>query len=399
LIRWSRVALVSVSTTVGLWGCTELKQWDGAVPADAGTDADTGCDPTVCVDAAPDAELHCAPGFAPAGEECVPSPPSCAAVPLSCADDDSCCNSRFVEGGSYGRSWDQSDKPKQPGDELPIVGWVSSGGAETTVSDFWLDRYEVTVGRFRAFTSSYDEWRASGNPKSKAASHYRIPDSGWRSSWTLLIPETRADLLDGVAHGSESTCPVRSWTDAPDTNEDLPMVCVTWWEAFLFCMWDGGRLPTEAEWNYAAAGGGLQRAFPWSDSPASVDISFTDAVFDKGSGFHLAPVGSVRDRDGFYGQRDLAGNAWEWVLDPCNADQCTPFETAPPYPTGCSDCLVPFAEETDAGPAVAQAHMCRGGSWKYPPRTLRTAYRLAGVGAENRYDDLGFRCARNPAAK
>jgi formylglycine-generating enzyme required for sulfatase activity len=47
---------------------------------------------------------------------------------------------------------------------------------------------------------------------------------------------------------------VPSWTDTAGANEALPMNCLTWYAAFAFCVWDGGFLPTEAEWNYAATG-------------------------------------------------------------------------------------------------------------------------------------------------
>ena len=53
----------------------------------------------------------------------------------------------------------------------------------------------------------------------------------------------------------------QTWTA---NNDNLPMNCITWFEAFAFCIWDGGRLPTELEWNYAAAGGSSQNVYPCS---------------------------------------------------------------------------------------------------------------------------------------
>ena len=67
---------------------------------------------------------------------------------------------------------------------------------------------------------------------------------------------------------------------APGANESLPINCITWYEAFAFCAWDGGFLPTEAEWNYAAAGGSEQRAYPWSNPPTSTTIDCSHANYD-----------------------------------------------------------------------------------------------------------------------
>ena len=105
------------------------------------------------------------------------------------------------------------------------------------------------------------------------------------------------------------------------TGEHQPINCITWYEAYAFCIWDGGFLPSEAEWNYAASGGSEQRVYPWSSpsmpttidcahanySPMGMSPCSTTGPEDVGSD---SPTG-----DGKWGQADLSGNVWEWTLD------------------------------------------------------------------------------------
>src|SRR5213076_223676 len=64
----------------------------------------------------------------------------------------------------------------------------------------------------------------------------------------------------------------------------LPITCATWFELYALCIWDGGFLPTEAEWNYAAAGGNEQRAYPWSSPSSSLTIDETYASYSVALG-------------------------------------------------------------------------------------------------------------------
>jgi len=180
--------------------------------------------------------------------------------------------------------------------------------------------------------------------------------------------------------------PTQTWTDQPGDNEDRPINCLTWYEAMAFCMWDGGYLPSEAEWNYAAAGGDLQRAYPWSSRAAPLVLdgshaSYNDGTDCVGDGMakclltDLVVVGSKPLGDGRWGHSDLAGNVFEWTLD----------WYAAVYPNPCADCA-----ELIAGPTRG----IRGGSYLDTATYQRTGARNYD-GPANRVDYVGVRCARS----
>src|SRR5262249_27256691 len=92
------------------------------------------------------------------------------------------------------------------------------------------------------------------------------------------------------------------------SGDALAMNCLSWLEAYAFCIWDHGRLPSEAEWEYAAKGGDLNRTYPWGNAWYLGSANFGMAVVPPGS--FVAGTGRGR-----WGQADMLGNVAEWTRD------------------------------------------------------------------------------------
>jgi formylglycine-generating enzyme required for sulfatase activity len=245
-----------------------------------------------------------------------------------------------------------------------------------TLSNFRLDTYEVTVGRFRQFVAAGMGTQQSA-PAAGAGAHAAIASSGWDATWNANLVADTAALVAGLKCQAP---PYISWTDAPGANEDLPIGCLTWYEAMAFCAWDEGYLPTEAEWNYAGAGGSEQRAYPWSSPPASptIDCTYADYYYCDGMGV-VDAVGSKSPKgDGKWGQADLGGNLWEWTLD----------WHVSPYPNPCNDC---------ASLTGGTLRVARGGGLDTTASVVRNVVRSQlppDMSFRGFY--AGVRCARTP---
>ncbi|MCD6497198.1 MAG: formylglycine-generating enzyme family protein [Deltaproteobacteria bacterium] len=166
-----------------------------------------------------------------------------------------------------------------------------------------------------------------------------------------------------------------NWSDP--SYDDHPVNCVDWKQARDFCEWAGGRLPTEAEWEYAARSGGQQgKKYPWGDEAPTTICTY--AVWNRGCGTGRSwpicstPAGNTED-----GLCDMAGNVWEWVADFYH-------QTYHDAPIDGSAWINP----------ITPNRVARGGGYIVTyPDTLRTAYRLE-ADPTSRNESIGFRCAR-----
>jgi sulfatase modifying factor 1 len=350
---------------------------------------------------APDASLDGGHPEAKAGDAGTWSPPSCADANLdggqgitNCPQPDgdvtvSCCTSAEVEGGTYYRTYPAS--------------------AAATVSEFRLDNYLATVGRFRRFVSFLATTPATW-PSQGAGKHTHLNkgkglansgstgayEQGWDTAWqTYIGPWEGAGVDHALTCGASST-----WTPSAGENENQPINCVNWYVAYAFCIWDGGFLPSEAEWEYAAGEGSTQRTYPWGSRNPGTNNEYaiyggceggagdcfdcyypSNALVPCVDAGNIAPVGTTKLGVGAFGQLDMAGEVWEWTLD----------WYANPYVTGeCMDCACLTEPDHDAA-----ARVYRGGDFHDSASHLRTEVRNAG-GPQYAYDYQGIRCARAP---
>ena len=169
--------------------------------------------------------------------------------------------------------------------------------------------------------------------------------------------------------------------------DDLPVNCVDWHSAAAFCAWSGGRLPTAAEWEYAARSGGRDQRYPWGDdAPTCERVVMRDEEVGCGRGFGQVwrvcskPAGNTTQ-----GLCDMIGNVDEWVSDWFDAGY---YERSPPA--------------NPQGPARGESREHRGANLNHWYDDEYGGLEAAARGRQRpdlKQDSLGFRCVRAPAGR
>lgn len=189
----------------------------------------------------------------------------------------------------------------------------------TLTRGFWIDKHEVRNADFAAF-------RAAGGYVNEAL---------WsEDGWTWLGRRDAARL------------PLHCQGDVPDQ----PRMCITWYEAEAYAAWRTGRLPTEAEWEYAARGP-KSTVYPWGDAFDRDRANVLNSVAPK-------PVGSYPTGASWVGALDMSGNAMEWVADWLDTGYYTTSPATDP-----------------TGPATGEVKVEKGGWWGSNEFVARSAYR------------------------
>jgi len=257
----------------------------------------------------------------------------------------------FIKGGTFLMGSDDTHPEEGPAHEV-------------TVDPFWIDRDEVTVAKFDAFV------RATG---------YRTEAErfGWSGVFTVEAAEW------GKVDGADWRHPEGPGSTA---RPDEPVTQVSWNDAAAYAKWAGRRLPTEAEWEFAARGGLDHQPYAWGDTlrPGGRPVAnwwqghFPARNTGEDGFIGRAPVG--RFPANAYGLRDVAGNVWEWCADWFSDSY---YASAP--------------RKNPKGPATGAERVMRGGSWMCSENYC-SRYRVAArshATPDTGLNNVGFRCARD----
>jgi formylglycine-generating enzyme required for sulfatase activity len=232
---------------------------------------------------------------------------------------------------------------------------------QVSIAPFCIDEFEVSVDKYKACSDSG-----------------RCKRAGATNEWPAITDKERKVF--------DPTCNIRD----PDGRGKHPINCVDWEMADKYCHEQGGRLPTEAEWEFAARGPD-GRKYPWGDDdPAAGHMNACGkecvawgakngieekAMYEVDDGFPTtAPVGSFPKGASRYGVQDVVGNVWEWV-----ADWYGPYAST--------------EEHDPKGPAQGDERVIRGGSWNGSYASwVRPTFRYKDAPTKRSYG-IGFRCA------
>jgi sulfatase modifying factor 1 len=256
---------------------------------------------------------------------------------------------------------------------------------EVTVDSFYIDAYPVTNAAFAEFVS---------------ATGYQTESErlGWSFVFQGHIPAERySELVEATVPAAPWWCKVSgaSWLhpEGPDSSikgrDNCPVVHVSWNDCQEFCRWAGKRLPTEAEWEFAARGGLVQKIYPWGDDLTPEGRhrcniwQGTFPTLDLAEDGFSAPAPVDAFQPNGYGLYSVAGNTWEW----------------------CSDWFHPTyhviaTRNNPVGPAEGTAKMIRGGSYLCH-RSYCNRYRVAARTSntpDSATTNMGFRCVRDVPA-
>lgn len=304
----------------------------------------------------------------------------------------------FIQGGEFNMG---GDNEQAESDELPkhIV----------IVSSFYIDVTEVTNFQFRQFINATGYITTAERKPDWEQLKKELPPGTPIPPDSLLTPSS---LVFKPTQGPVDLNNYNQWwtwkkganwlhPDGPESSifgkENHPVVHVSWEDAVAYCKWAGKRLPTEAEWEYAARGGLLASVYPWGNE--ALDCNTPKANTWEGKfpyynslrdGFlKIAPVASFSPNG--YGLHDMAGNVWEWCSDWYDYSYYESFKGVqvinPKGPLDSYDPQEPFTKK----------RVLRGGSFLCND-TYCSGYRVSRrmkTSPDTGMEHIGFRCVKD----
>jgi formylglycine-generating enzyme required for sulfatase activity len=263
---------------------------------------------------------------------------------------------------------DSSWKPKL----IPVLGGTFTMGAtvrneansaiyphEITLGDFSLGKYEVTVAQFKKFIDE-TEYKTTAQLNGFSSIHV---NGDWKDSsgidWEYDVQGNRIN---------------------PDNTKNIPVVHVSWADANNYCKWlskktnETYRLPTEAEWEFAARGGNISKYYSFSGSDSLDQVAW----YNRNSGDSIHAIGTKQQNElGIY---DMSGNALEWCYDWYDKDY---YQKSPK-----KDPMGPDAPGKDS------ARVLRGGAWAYDKNSCSNIFRLYRFKTDASGGSIGFRICK-----
>lgn len=297
----------------------------------------------------------------------------------------------WIEGGTFAMG---STQPGARADERPV--------RTVSVSGFWIDRTEVTNAQFRKFVEATGYVTTAERAPTREEIMAQLPAGSPEPAPEVLVPGSLVfDMPTGGKPGGWRWAAGVHWRNPSGTGEtapdDHPVVHVSFDDAQAYAAWAGKRLPTEAEFEFAARGGLEGRHYGWGDElhpggrHMANDWQGTFPMENTGSdGFvRTAPVGSFPPNG--YGLVDMAGNVWEWCGDWYHFRAYSMTEKTVRDPQG------PEMSFDPQEPTVPK-HVVRGGSYLCSENYC-TGYRPSArmkTSPDTGLCHTGFRCVMTP---